>query len=450
MHGFVAFSACSAVRACSLTMVLCSIAASGCTAQSQVETKTAPHLSESATGGVPQDLVAGPWLAWRGPNRNGVVIDQTPVTQWSETENVIWKVPVPGRGHASPIVVDDQIILATSDVAQETQSVVSFDKQSGAQQWATVVNKGNFNPRIYPTNTHASSTVASDGQNLYAVFNNNRGAQLVALNLAGDVLWQKQAAKFIPKQYQFGFGSSPIIYKDTVIVTSECENDGSMVAFDKTSGDEVWRVARDRATSYSTPVVADVAGQEQMILSGADSVVSYNPASGEENWRVPGPWAVTCGTAVWSNDLVFVSGGFPGSRTMAIKADGSAEIVWESKAKCYEQSMLYYDGYIYALADGGVCYCWRAADGQEMWKERMENKVSASPVLAGGHIYISVESGKTFVFKPNPQQLEIVAENKLLDSAYATPTFVDNRILLRVAAGLGPDKQEWLYCVGTQ
>ena len=431
-------------------MAACLIAVTTIGCQTKVETSTADHLSDTATGGVAIDLVAGPWMGWRGPNRNGVVIDQSPPISWSESENIIWSAKVPGRGHASPVVVGDQIILATSDLSKETQSVVSFDKNSGEQNWITIVNTGKFNPKIFPTNTHASSTVACNGESLFAVFNNNGGAQLVSLDLEGNVLWEKQAAKFLPKIYQFGFGASPIIYKDTVIVTSECEKDGSMAAFNTKTGDEVWRVARKDATSYSTPVVANVAGTEQLILSGAKSVVSYNPASGAENWRTEGSWTVTCGTAVWSNDLVFVSGGFPTQQTVAIRADGSGEIVWESKAKCYEQSMLYYDGYVYGLADSGACYCWRAHDGKEMWKQRMEQRVSASPVFAGGHIYITVQRGTTYVFKPDPEGLEIVSENILGDTAYATPAFVDNRIYLRVAEGQDKNKQEWLYCIGDQ
>ncbi len=430
-----------------LGVVIC---VGGCQAQSTVESVTAQHLSDSAQNGVPKELVAGPWMAWRGPNRNGIVIDQQPVTTWSETENVIWKTAVPGRGHASPSIVGDQVILATSDPEEETQSVISFDKNTGAENWATVVNRGNFNPRIYPTNTHASSTVVSDGEQLFAVFNNNGAAQIVALNLAGEILWEKEAAKFLPKRYQFGFGSSPVLYKDTVIVSSECERDGSIVALNKKTGDEVWRIARDTDTSYSTPVIANVAGKEQLIISGANATTSYNPASGEENWRTPGPWSVTCGTAVWSDDMVFVSGGYPTSRTMGIKADGSGTVVWENKAKCYEQSMLYYEGYIYCLADTGVAYCWRAEDGKEMWSERLAGRVSASPVLAGGNIYLAVENGNTFVFKPSPEGLEIVAENQLGDSAYATPTFIDNRIYMRVADGPQRDQQEWLYCLGSQ
>ncbi len=427
----------------------------GCGGQ-EVTTSTNSNASNSGSTSllsdaqdVENELVAGPWLQWRGPNRNGVVIDQNPPTSWSDTENVNWKVKVPGRGHASPIVVDDQIILATANKEDETQSVVSFNLETGKQNWITEVNKGNFNPRIYPTNTHASSTMASDGTHLFAVFNNNRVAQLVALDLSGKVVWEKkEAAKFVPKRYQFGFGSSPIVHDDLVIVCSECEQEGSMVAFNKDNGEEVWRVAREAATSYSTPVVANVSGKEQLILSGGNKTISYNPKDGSKMWEVQGPWSVTCGTAVWSDDMVFVSGGFPSQGTMAIKADGSGEVAWQNRAKCYEQSMLYYDGYVYGLADSGVCYCWRASDGEEMWNGRMEKKVSASPVLANGHIYMTLENGKTYVIKANPEAFEVVAENQLGSAGFATASIVNNQLLMRVAEGVKLTDQEWLYSIG--
>ncbi len=437
-------------RHCSLVVAVLLVTASGCSAQPSATPEekaanfAAAPVSENST------LISGPWNAWRGPNGNGITIDQSPPTQWSDTQSVVWKAQVPGRGHASPIVIGDQIILATSDKANETQSVVSFDRQTGEQRWQTVVNEGNFNPRIFPTNTHASSTVASNGERLFVVFNNNQSAQLAALDLQGNLLWEKKAADFVPKRYQFGFGSSPIVYGNTVIVTSECENDGSMAAFDVATGNEVWRVPRTGATSYSTPVVCNVAGKEQLILSGDESVVAYDPTSGAELWRVTGPWSVTCGTAVWSDDMVFVSGGYPTQRTMGIRADGSEKVVWENNTKLYEQSLLYYDGYLYGLADSGVAYCWRASDGEEMWKQRLESKVSASPVLAGGNIYIPVERGTVYVFKANPEQFELVAENTVGDTHYATPAFDNNQILMRIAKPTENGKQEWLYCIGNQ
>ena len=405
-------------------------------------TSTTPMPDQAGIENLP-----GVWHTWRGPNSNGVVVDQNPPTEWSDTKNVIWKVKVPGRGHASPIVVGDQIVLATADNNAQTQSVVSFDFVTGEQNWIRQVNQGNFNPKIYPSNTHASSSVTSNGKLLFAVFNNNQSAQIAALDLNGNIVWEKKAATFLPKRYHLGFGASPIIYNDTVIVTSECERDGSVVALKCENGDEVWRVDRKDATSYSTPVVADVAGREQMILSGANQVVSYDPRDGSKQWSVKGPWSVTCGTAVWTEDMVFVSGGYPQGTTMGINADGSEQIAWQNRTMLYEQSLLAVDGYIYGLSDRGIAYCWQANDGTEMWKERLEGKVSASPVFAGGNIYISVESGKTFVFKANPERFDAVAENQLGDIAYATPTFVNNKIIARVAVR-GSPIQEWLYCIG--
>lgn len=388
------------------------------------------------------------WSIWRGPAGNGLTQGENPPVSWSETANVLWKAPVPGRGHASPTVVGDRIFLATSDVENETQAVVCFDFNTGRQLWMTEVNRGNFNPRIYPTNTHASSTVVSDGTRLFAVFNNNQSAQLVALDLEGNILWETQAADFLPKRYQFGFGSSPVLHDGKVIVTSECERDGSMAAFRVEDGSEVWRVSRADATSYSTPVIAEIGGREQMILSGANKVQSFDPSDGSLLWTAPGSWEVTCGTAVWDDQNVYVSGGYPQGQTLAVRADGSGEVVWDNPVKFYEQSLLLHEGYLYGLADNGVAYCFRARDGETMWRQRLEKKVSASPVLAGGNIYISAESGNTYVFRATPEGYQQVSQNVLGNTAYATPTFVRDRIIVRVAAGSGQDKQETLYCIG--
>ena len=135
---------------------------------------------------------------------------------------------------------------------------------------------------------------------------------------------------------------------------------------------------------------------------------------------------------------------------MAIKADGSGELVWENINNCYEQSMLIHDGYVYGTTESGFAFCYRASDGEEMWKERMDKKISASPVLAGGNLFVSAENGLTYVFKATPEGYQEVSQNQLGNTAYATPTFVRNRILARVASGSGNDKVEHLYCIGSE
>lgn len=391
------------------------------------------------------------WLSWRGPNRNGIVQDQTPPTEWSEDKNIVWKAEVTGRGHGSPCIAGNQIVIATADNAAQKQYVASYDFETGNKLWETLVNEGNFPKRIYPTNTHASSTVVSDGKNFYAVLCNNDAAQVVALDDGGKILWQKHAAPFKPKMYQFGFGASPILYGDNVIVPSECEQEGAIVCLRCSDGSEVWRIDRFAATSYSTPSIATVAGKEQMLMSGGSKVDSYDPKTGEKLWSADAPWLVSCGTPVWDDQNVYVSGGYPAARTFAVKADGSGEIVWENANNSYEQSMLIHDGYIYATTErSGLCVCSRASDGEEMWRTRMDANISASPVLANGNIYISAENGVTWVFRATHEGYQEVAKNTLGNTAYATPSFVRNNIIARVASGEGKDKTEYLYRIGNQ
>ncbi|MEZ6094685.1 MAG: PQQ-binding-like beta-propeller repeat protein [Pirellulaceae bacterium] len=394
---------------------------------------------------------ASDWKIWRGPNANGIALDQKPPVEWSDRQNVLWKAAVPGRGHASPTVVENQVILGTADNKAQKQWVISYDFDSGTENWKTLVNEGAFNPKIYPTNTHASSTVVSDGERLFAVFNNHKSAQLTVLDLNGKILWQKNVADFTPKAYQFGFGASPVLYEGMVIVSSECEKDGEMVALDVESGDVVWKVKRDQSTSYSTPSIANIANRVQLIISGGNQVDSYDPKTGKSLWSVQGPWLVTCGTPVWDENNVYVSGGFPASRTMAIKADGSGEVVWENAFNCYEQSMLLHDGYLYGSTESaGFAFCIRTSDGKVMWQERMDGKVSASPVLADGKLFMSAENGTTWVIEANPEKFNVVAKNKLGTSAYATPTILRNKILLRVSSGPPNNQSETLYCIGQQ
>jgi outer membrane protein assembly factor BamB len=233
-----------------------------------------------------------------------------------------------------------------------------------------------------------------------------------------------------------------------VIVAAECFEESYIVAYDRVSGAEVWRTPRTKTISFSSPVVGHVAGKDQLLISGADQVTSYDPADGKKLWSVQGTTLATCGTLVWDGDIVYASGGYPKSQTLAVKADGSGEVLWKNSQKCYEQSMLAKDGYLYCLTDGGIAFCWRGSDGEEMWKQRLGGPVSSSPVLAGGHIYQANEHGTHYVFKPNPEKLEIVAENQVGSESFATPSFCGGQIFLRTATREGGKRQEWLYCFG--
>lgn len=397
-----------------------------------------------------QAASANDWLMWRGPNGNGVASKgQTLPTEWSPTKNVLWKVAVPGKGHSSPVVVGDRVILATAVEERQEQAVLCFNRETGKPMWSSIVSRGGFHRKIHKNNTHATPTPACDGDTIYATFPSHGVVHLAALDLDGKVKWQIRAGAYTPKKYSFGFGSSPTLYKSLVIVASEFE-EGYIAAFDKKDGKEVWRIKRRNNISWSSPIVANVAGKDQLLITGADKFSSFDPNTGKLLWSTPCIAAATCGTAIWENGLVFGSGGYPKTETVAIKADGSGEVVWRNREKSYEQSMVVQSGYVYATTDRGSVFCWRASDGKEMWKGRLGGSVSASPIIAGGHIYATNERGNQFVIKADPAKFELVAKNQLGSEGFASPTICGNRIYVRTAVTVGGNRQEVLYCIGTK
>jgi len=399
--------------------------------------------------GAAQAWAKDDWTAWRGPNGNGVAaVDQQPPTEWSESKNVVWKTAIPGRGHSSPTVLADRIVLTSADTGSQSQAVICFDRKTGKQLWLTRVSQGGFPGEIHRNNTHATPTVAFDGERLFASFYHNEIVQLVALTPEGKIVWDIKAGAYAPKSYKYGYAPSPLLYKGTAIVASEFDGPSYIKAFEAKSGKELWSTPRPSNISYSSPIVAKVAGRDQLIISGADAVTSFDPTNGKKLWSANGIAAATCGTAVWNEDTVFASGGYPKSETVAVKADGSGRVAWRNGQKCYEQSMLVHNGHVYAVTDGGIAYCWDAQTGEEKWKTRLCTKCSSSPILAGGNIYITTEKGVTNVFKADPTKFQLVATNQLGDEMFSTPAFCGQQIFARVASSQGKGRQEFLYCLG--
>jgi outer membrane protein assembly factor BamB len=397
---------------------------------------------------VTEGASGGDWASWRGPNHNGIAdpAQQPPVT-WSERQNVVWKTAVPGRGHSSPTVVGDRIYLATADEANQVQGVLAFDRQTGDQVWIKKLSSGGF-PETHKKNTHATCTVACDGERLFVTFHHHRQLTLYALDTAGESLWQEVVGPYHPQRFEYGYAPSPVLYEGSVIVAADVEHGGYLAAYSAEDGQLLWKQERFPLYSFSSPIIAHVAGRDQLLISGCERVCSYDPTSGELLWSVRGTTMATCGTMVWEGDYVFASGGYPQAETICVKADGSGEVAWRNRAKCYEQSMLVSNGHVYAFTDQGVAICWRASDGREMWKKRLGGPVSASPILVGDTIYATNEQGTTFVFKANPQQYKELARNKLGDEGFATMSILDGRIYLRTAAEKGGRRQETLYCLG--
>ena len=395
------------------------------------------------SGGVGSD-----WPNWRGPQGNGVAPSgPAPPLNWSDAQNIIWKTPIPGRGHSSPTVVGDRIYLTTADEQAGSQSMLAVDRGTGTIVWQTVVYKNRRWPRIHAKNTHATSTVACDGQRLFSSFYSEGKIRHSCLSRDGEILWQRDLAQFVPK-YPFGYAASPVLYGGTVVVAAESEAETTLIALDRKTGDEVWRTPRPTNSSYSSPVLLRVGGREQILISGNQQIRAYDPATGRNLWQANGSTKHTCGTVTGEGELVVASGGYPGSETFCAKADGSGEVLWRNRQKCYEQSLIMHGGIVYAVNDTGVAYCWDARTGRELWKKRLAGPISSSPVLVGDRVYVTNERGTTFVFKANRSRFVSLARNQLGDDAFPTPTFLDGRIYARVGVQRGSRRQEMLYCIG--
>lgn len=401
---------------------------------------------EKGIADFPKLSATNDWPWWRGPNRNGKAAEVKVPTKLSEQDNLAWKVKVPGRGHSSPIVVGNSLFLTTADETKKTHSVLAFDRTSGKPLWTKQTNQGAFPAKNHPKNTEATPSVASDGDRLFATFYHHDKVEAVALDLNGKEIWKETVCPFHPKMYEYGYAPSPLIYQGTVIIAAEYDGESFIIALDRATGKRVWKANREPSISFSSPVVGHIAGKDQMLISGQQKVSSYDPTNGKPLWSTDGTTHATCGTMVWEGDIVFASGGYPKAETIAIKADGSREVLWKNNQKCYEQSMLVHNGYLYALTGNGVMFCWRGTDGQEMWKQRLTGPVSASPVLAGGNIYWANEMGTIYVFRATPEKFDLIAENQVGTDSFPSPAICGDQIFLRVGKGNGRERQEWLYC----
>jgi outer membrane protein assembly factor BamB len=398
--------------------------------------------SVDAAGGqlAPAEIQPGDWPWWRGPSGDGkasVPKGDAPPTQWSESKNIAWKTPVPGRGHGSPCVKGGQIFLVTADEQAEVQSLLAFDRASGKPLWSKEIHRGKFMHR-HNKNSHASCTPACDGERLFTVFMVADGIWVTAADLAGNILWQKKAGDFASKH---GYGASPILYKSLVIVPGDHTDGAFLAALHRKTGEIVWRISRPNEASFSSPALAQIAGRAQLLLAGNAMTVAYDPETGRERWRAKGPADTTAATMTAIGDLAFSTGGYPQKEILCIRANGEGDVsdshvVWRThKNASYVPSPLAHEGRLYIVDDGGVATSYEADTGKIVWQQRLGGKFSASPILAGNHIYIPSETGTTYVFEA-ADKFKLVAENKLGDAGFASPSICGKEIYLRTGDAL--------------
>jgi outer membrane protein assembly factor BamB len=390
-------------------------------------------------------ILAADWPAWRGPTGDGhAAAGQKLPVKWSESENLIWKAEVRGRGHGSPIVMGGQVLLATADVETEEQLVLSFDRATGKSRWEAVVHRGNLNTKGHKISSQASSDVVSDGERLFVNFLNNGAIFTTALDLSGKQLWQRRVCDF---QVHQGFGSSPVVYQNIVLVSADHRGGGKMTGLNKLTGEIVWQQDRPPVANYASPGIVNAAGQVQAVLAGCNKVESFDPLTGKKLWSIDGSTEETVVTAVTDGRRVFLGGGYPKNHTMALEADGSGKIAWENVTKTYVPSMIVKSGHVFAVGDAGRAVCWNSATGEERWSEKVDREFYGSPVMADSRIYVTSKGGVTSVFEATPEKFTLLGQNPLGDESFSTPTICDDRIYLR-SAKTSATRQEFLWCVG--
>jgi len=404
---------------------------------------------------------AGDWPWWRGPTLNGRAVGPLPPTRWSEKQNVVWRVDVPGLGHASPCIWGDRVFIATAEGvpgetttrknitivqpsgSREVQSLVCYDRATGKRLWRTDVHRGGFLSR-HGKNSHATPTPACDGQRVFVAFANRDKVWLSVLDFDGKILWQEELGTI---EGRYGYGASPLLYKSTVIVNVDHPGGGYIKALEAATGRPVWQAAREKWYGFSSPIVAPLAGRDQLLQAGVYKLTSYDPANGRVGWTCQAPSNTLAATPVCSGDRVFVTGGDPQTGVRCIRADGRADvtdthIAWSNTDKIYVPSPLLLDGRLIGIKDLGVAACFDARNGKELWQQRLgRDEFSASPVECQGHVFVPNEAGRMFVFKAGPK-FEMVAENDLGDGGFATPAIVRGQIFIRTL--------HHLYCIGGQ
>ena len=387
------------------------------------------------------------WPGWRGVKGNGISLSPSAPTTWTDAENVVWKSEVPGRGHASPVVRGDHVLLTTALESEQRQVVVAFDRSTGSQAWQTIVHEEGFPSasQLHRKGTHANGTAACDDEHIFVAFLNDDSITASALDFEGTVIWQTKLGAFDSK---FGYAPSPVVYRSLIIVAADNMGGGYLTALHRKTGEIIWRKARPAISTYSSPVVAHVAGRDQLLLSGCRRVTSYDPNTGEELWSCTGTAEATCGTVVWNDSLVFAAGGYPDRQVIGVMADGSGKEVWSESTRVYEPSMIVVDDHLYAVTDDGIAHCWQATTGESQWKKRLGGSFSASPVFCNGLVYVSRLDGTTLVFQARPDRYEEVARNRLGDDTYASPAICNGQIFLRVGVQQAGNRQEILFCIG--
>src|SRR5215213_6320810 len=416
------------------------------------------------------------WPQFRGPGATGVSEGQAKPVKWdaSTSQNVRWKTPIPGLSHSSPVVWGNKVFVTTAvnSVKDETRfglygdvepvkddpkhawKVFAIDKSTGQILWERTAYEGIPKVKRHPKSSHAASTPATDGKYVIANFGSEG---LYAYDFNGKLLWKQDlgvldAGWFYDVDYQWEYGSSPIIYKNLVIVQADIQKNSFIAAYDIKTGKLAWKTPREEIPSWGTPTVYEGKQRAELITNGTKAIRGYDPATGRELWRLGPMSEITTPTPFVAHDLIFVTSGYPpvqpiyairpggnGDLTLKDGKESSDFIAWsKQRGGPYMPTPIAYGELLYPCSNQGVLTAYNAKTGERVYQERVGGTggaFTASPVASEGKIYLASEDGDVFVVKAGPKY-EMLAKNPVGEVMMATPAMSDGLVIVRTVSHL--------------
>ena len=411
------------------------------------------------------------WPSFRGPRASGIAQGAAPMA-WNVPggTGVAWKTPIPGLAHSSPVVWGDRVFVTTAvssdpkaqtrfglygdvepsgDVSKHAWRVYALDRKTGRVLWERVAHEGTPTVKRHPKSSQASATPATDGIRVVAWFGSEG---LHAYGVDGTPLWKQDLGVvdpgwFFDPDYQWNVASSPVIHGRMVILQVDRQQHSFIAAFEVETGKPVWRTERPEIPSWGTPTVVESAGRTEIVTNGTKAVRGYDAQTGRELWRLSPNSEITVTTPVFDGTLIFVANGYPpvqpiyaikpgasGDISLAGSAESNASVAWSKmRGGPYMPTPLVYQGLLYICSNNGVLTAYDAATGERVYQQRVaaqSTAFSASPVAAGGHLYLASEDGDVFVVKAG-RAFELVATNPVGEVLMATPAIADGMLILR-------------------
>ncbi|MGH9721838.1 MAG: PQQ-binding-like beta-propeller repeat protein [Bryobacteraceae bacterium] len=408
-------------------------------------------------------MYAANWPHWRGPTADGLSPETAPPVEWSATRNIAWRTPLPGLGTSTPILWGDRIFI-TSQIGdgpfeqrgrdfensgvvprktgerKAVQFAVHAFSRAGRLLWEHRFDADGPLQAVHMKHNLASPSCVTDGEFVYAWFGTG---QLLAFSLDGKLVWQRHLGREIgPFEILWGHGSSPALYKDSLILLCDHQGAAYIVSLDKRTGRQRWKVERGKdRRSYSTPFVVKGPRGDELIVNSSERIDALDPSTGEPLWHTGEPNRVPIGMPVFHNGVLYASRGYSSGPYMALRPGGrgdisSTHVNWLVPTGApYVSSLLYYQGVIYMANETGIASAIDAATGKLLWRERLGGVFSASPVAAAGRVIFINEAGQAFVVQAG-KELKILARNSIPERTLASPVIADGRIYLRTDESL--------------